>query len=85
MKPKTTNDPLHNLLRERFAHNLAYLGQSNATRTMGARLTYGIAVTPEWLDGERAAIVAENEFIEATLKSDPQVLCPMKAHTLSIP
>ena len=72
---KTTN--WHNLgslvraLRERLDHNENYLSRTPTARQMGTQLTYGQTKTPAWVDGEEAAIKAENEWISALLKECP--------------
>jgi hypothetical protein len=55
-------------ISERIRHNEAYLAQPIETRVLSSELSYGTRMTAEWLDGEAAAIGAENEFMRRLLE-----------------
>ena len=66
----STPQSLSRALNQRLTHNEAYLAQSLRSRTEASRLSYGAAMSTQWLIGEEAAIRAENEWIRATLRMD---------------
>ena len=53
-------------LRQRLAHNETYLSQTLATRQKTGGLSHGWKAML-WIEGEDAAIRAENEWIRALL------------------
>lgn len=60
------------LLKQRLAHNEAYLLQGHNTRLESLRLTYlNRPVHPDTVYGHQWAIEEENEFLRALIKSEP--------------